>query len=145
MIDKIDLFRLTADRMRYLTERQTVIARNVANADTPGYRAQDTAPFSFEGALLGTGGTSGAANGAGAAAPLALVRTAASHLASPQSGAITPTAQTSGTYGEKPDGNTVSIEEQMVKSADVANAFALATTAYSKAITLVKLAISGSK
>ena len=31
--------------MRYLTERQTLIARNVANADTPGYKAQDLAPF----------------------------------------------------------------------------------------------------
>ena len=60
-----------------------------------------------------------------------------------------PSGSTPGTstnsYGEKPDGNTVSIEEQMMKSADVANAFALASTAYGKAITLMKIAIGTSK
>ena len=46
MLSGIDLFQVAGDRMRYLTERQTVIARNIANADTPGYKAQDLTPFS---------------------------------------------------------------------------------------------------
>ena len=45
MLSGIDLFQVAGDRMRYLTERQTLIARNIANADTPGYKAQDLAPF----------------------------------------------------------------------------------------------------
>jgi flagellar basal-body rod protein FlgB len=142
MIDAIDLFRLTGARMRYLTERQTVIARNIANADTPGYRAQDAAPFSFDSALL----RGGAAASAGVAAPLALASTQPGHFGAQPA---LPSGSTPGTstnsYGEKPDGNTVSIEEQMMKSADVANAFALASTAYGKAITLMKIAIGTSK
>ena len=69
MLEEIDLFRLAGSRMRYLTERQSVVARNIANADTPGYRAQDLTPFSFDSLLLRGGSP------AGAAAPLALART----------------------------------------------------------------------
>jgi flagellar basal body rod protein FlgB len=44
-------------------------------------------------------------------------------------------------YGEKPDGNEVSIEEQMVKAADNTNAFALVSAAYAKSIAIMKLSI----
>lgn len=33
--------------LTYLTRRQEVIASNIANADTPGYRTRDLAPPSF--------------------------------------------------------------------------------------------------
>ena len=61
MLEAIDLFRLAGDRMRYLNGRQSVIARNIANADTPGYQAQDTAAFSFTSAVLRNAGTGGSA------------------------------------------------------------------------------------
>lgn len=38
--------RLTA-RMRWLTARQAVLAQNVANADTPGYKTRDIVPPKF--------------------------------------------------------------------------------------------------
>src|ERR1700692_3913587 len=70
MISGIDLFRVAGDRMRYLTERQAVIARNIANADTPDFKAQDLAPFNPVGALSASGGTS----------PLSLVQTNPAHM-----------------------------------------------------------------
>jgi flagellar basal-body rod protein FlgB len=48
-------------------------------------------------------------------------------------------------YGEKPNGNTVSLEEQMMKQADVANNYALAAAAYSKSLSLMKTAIDFGK
>lgn len=137
MLNAIDLFRIAGDQMRYLTQRQTVIARNIANADTPGYQAQDLAPPSFDSALAGTGAT----GGAGAAPPLMLARTDAGHLASSPATTTTHQVLTSGASSEKPDGNTVSLEEQMEKSADISDAFALANAAYTKSITLMKIAI----
>jgi flagellar basal-body rod protein FlgB len=140
MLEEIDLFRLTGDRMRYLTERQAVIGRNIANADTPGYQAQDTAPFSVPSMLSGGGAAASAAS-----APLVLARTQPGHIAPPGGSTQTQRTVAPNGYGEKPNGNTVSLEEQMVKSADVSNAFALASAAYAKTITLMKISIDSGR
>src|SRR5262249_21353878 len=47
-LSKMPLFSLVAQRLGWLSERQRVLAENVANADTPGYRAHDLAPLSFK-------------------------------------------------------------------------------------------------
>lgn len=39
------LFALGSQRSRWLAERQSVVAENVANANTPAYRAKDVEPF----------------------------------------------------------------------------------------------------
>ena len=138
MLSGIDLFRLAGDRMRYLTERQSVITRNIANADTPGYRAQDLAPFTVPQGVPGSGTSASMAS----MGPLALVRTSPRDIAAPNGGAPSPQLiETDPTYGENASGNTVSIEQQMLKSADVANAFSIATAAYSKSLSLFKIAI----
>ena len=141
MIEKIDLFRLAGARMDYLAERQSVIARNIANADTPGYTARDLTPFSFANVMARQGGTA-ASTGPG----LEMARTSTAHLtATPAaSAAVTAAgvpAKPSGNYGEKPDGNRVSIEEQMIKAADNTSAFALVSAAYAKSISIMKLSI----
>lgn len=136
MLEAIDLFRLSGSRMRYLTEQQTVIAKNIANADTPGYQAQDMAPFTFDSALLRAGSTA-----AGAAPTLALTQTEVGHLAPATANGGAEALRKGNTYGEKPDGNTVSLEEQMVKSADVGNQFALANSAYTASLSLMRTAI----
>jgi flagellar basal-body rod protein FlgB len=40
------LHALAAQRVNYLSSRQTLVAGNVANANTPGFKAQDLKPFS---------------------------------------------------------------------------------------------------
>jgi flagellar basal-body rod protein FlgB len=142
MLEEIDLFRLTGDRMRYLTERQAVIARNIANTDTPGYQAQDTAPFTFDSTLLRTGA---AASNAGHAPALTLVRTDPGHIPLPPASAAAASMTKDAASTEKPDGNTVSLEEQMVKSADIGNGFALASAAYTKSLSLMNIAIDAGK
>ena len=47
-VDDIPLFGMLRGRLGWLSERQRVVAENVANADTPGYRARDlSAPADF--------------------------------------------------------------------------------------------------
>jgi flagellar basal-body rod protein FlgB len=131
MLEGINLFRVADNRLQYLAERQNVIARNIANADTPGYVGQDLAPFD---ATLAGGSTSGTGS------PLQLTRTSADHLGSSTAAAANLAGSVAG-YGEKPDGNRVSIEEQMVKSADNSNTFALVSAAYAKSIAILKMSI----
>lgn len=39
------LFQIASARMDWLSNRQKVVASNIANADMPGYRAQDVTSF----------------------------------------------------------------------------------------------------
>lgn len=76
MLDKLTQtldFNATALLLR--SERTRVLAGNIANADTPHYKARD---FDFRSALRQATATATAATGAGAAAPLA--RTQQGHL-----------------------------------------------------------------
>ena len=41
----IQLFELTSRQAHWLTVRQSVVAGNIANANTPNYAARDVAPF----------------------------------------------------------------------------------------------------
>lgn len=97
-VSQIPLFALADRRTAWLAARQAVLAQNIANADTPHYRARDLAAF-----------------GGGFAGHLALTATAPGHLA----GAPASLAKPLATPGRRaPDGNSVAIDEQLVKVAD---------------------------
>jgi flagellar basal-body rod protein FlgB len=142
MLESIALFSLTDARLRYLAERQNVIAANIANADTPNYQAKDLPPFEPQSPLLAAGQTS-----AGMAPPLALVRTSSADLQSPDvtTGDLAPESVVARAYDEKPDGNSVSLEEQMEKAANTTDAFSLASAAYAKSLSIMKIAIDSGK
>ena len=44
-MNPIQLFELTSKQAEWLQVRQSVVAGNIANANTPGFRAQDVASF----------------------------------------------------------------------------------------------------
>ena len=134
MLDGIELTRISSARMRYLSERQGIIARNIANADTPGFRAQDLRPFSFESRLLAQGNDM---------RPLTIARTNSAHLGLPSAAGIARLDRAAAAYGEKPNGNTVNLEEQMVKAADTNGAHELATATYRRSNALLRMAASG--
>lgn len=138
MLEGISLLQLSSERMRYLTQRQSVITRNIANADTPGYQSQDLKPFAPTNPLLRN------SEGAGAAPPLRMAVTNSGHLGFGLTGTTEPQLQRKArAYDEKPDANNVSIEEQMVKANDVANAFDVATAAYKSSVALLKTSLGG--
>ena len=47
-ISVIPILSMLRTRMQWHQERQRVLAENVANAETPNYRARDLAPPTFE-------------------------------------------------------------------------------------------------
>ncbi|HUA53353.1 MAG TPA: flagellar basal body protein [Candidatus Sulfotelmatobacter sp.] len=47
-LSKQTLFRMIAERISYMGERQKVLSQNIANADTPNYQARDLKPLNFK-------------------------------------------------------------------------------------------------
>ena len=104
----IYLFELAAQKAEWLSARQTAIASNVANANTPDYKAVDIAPFS---AVLD-------------AAPLAMAAGAGNLALSGVSGASFREIEPEG--GEETlSGNTVNLERQMIALGDVGRDFTM--------------------
>ena len=59
---KINLFKALSRKMAWLSDRQEVLAQNIAEANTPGYKAKDIKPADFRDILGQTGpATAGAA------------------------------------------------------------------------------------
>src|SRR5205085_1062488 len=87
-LDDIPLFGMLRSRLGYLSERQRLIAQNVANADTPGYRPQDLRPFTVQ---MAQAAQSGSAGGGG----VELALTSSRHIAAAprQRAAVYPTVQ----------------------------------------------------
>src|SRR3954470_7525057 len=79
-------------RMHWHQERQRLLAENVANADTPGFKPRDLAPPDF-GRPLAAGG-----------APLVLARTDAAHVA-PSGGTTQFQQEKRGGHEVRPAGN----------------------------------------
>jgi flagellar basal-body rod protein FlgB len=131
MLDGIDVFRVTGARMRHLAARQNLLAQNIANADTPHYQARDLRPFTFESALLR--GMQGA--------PLRMAGAHPGHIT--EARMDTPMVTRNASTSEDPDGNRVSLEEQMLKQADVARSYDMATTVYRRTAALMRTAIGG--
>ena len=105
---------LAEARLRWLDRRQELLARNIANADTPGYRARDLAPF--------------ARHLARAADPRSLARTDPGHLA--PAGAGSPAARATPAEEVSPNGNAVSLDEQALRVAETDSAHSLAMSLY---------------
>ena len=132
--DDLPLFTMLKGRLGHLTQRQRVIGQNVANADTPGYAAQDVRAFSFADAVKAQRGGGG----------VAAARTNAAHLAAPSSapnGAaavwtshLTPDSETT------LDGNSVVLEEQMIKMAEARADYDAAVRFYQKSMGMIRMA-----
>jgi flagellar basal-body rod protein FlgB len=130
-LSKIPLFEAITRRMAWLGERQGVLAQNVANADTPGYVAQDVKPPSFAELLSGAGGR------------LKLATTAPGHVVPVQAGDSFRLAPQKVTE-RAPNGNAVQLEDQMMKISDTANDYALTTSLYRQQLGLFKLVLGRS-
>src|SRR5712692_11335138 len=53
-LGNIPLFKAMMSRMAWLTERQQVLAQNVANADTPNFKPRDLKAVSFRDLVAGS-------------------------------------------------------------------------------------------
>lgn len=128
-LGNVPLFKAMMSRMSWLTQRQQVLAQNVANADTPNFKPRDLTPLSFRD-ILGE-------SPAGATGQLQLVATQANHLAAPGA-ANTFRAVVDRSAVASPSGNGVSVEDQMLKVSATANEFQMTTDLYRRHVAMLK-------
>jgi flagellar basal-body rod protein FlgB len=87
--------------MSLAAKRQTLIASNLANLDTPGYHTRD---FSFEGAMKSAL--------SGQNSPATLVTTHPMHLQGSATSSLPPTTDALQPSAERNDGNDVSLDRE---------------------------------
>lgn len=133
-LDDIPLFAMLKGRMNYFSARQRVIAENVANSDTPGFTPRDIAAPSFEQAMRAA--RSGPASHAGG-----LARTNPAHIAGPAGGQASPfTPERAPDSETRQDGNSVVLEEEMLKMAESRMNYDAAISFYQKSLNLLRMA-----
>jgi len=124
--------------MKALSERQQVIAQNLANSETRGFKARETLAPDFS-ALLAAQGDGGPAKVARPSVRI-ISGMAALGARQPNGGSIVADSDTSET---KPDGNNVMIEDQMLKMGQLQADYAALTNIYRKQMGLLKTATGG--
>jgi flagellar basal-body rod protein FlgB len=115
------------NKLKYLSTRQSVIADNIANANTPHFRSSDLKPMN---------------NPSGR---LQLVTTSPAHISS---GGISKSGRfqkmrDKDTYDTMPNGNNVDLEQQMVKMSDTDLQYKETTSMMKQMNGLIRLAVGG--
>ncbi|MCB1591091.1 MAG: flagellar basal body rod protein FlgB [Alphaproteobacteria bacterium] len=130
----IALFKAIGAKLDYLSQRHKVIAENIANADTPGYRPRDLKPVDFGSILKGV-----SEEGAGNVRP---ATTDSRHLgsASGEPGAAGERDQKK-VYEVAPVGNAVIIEEQLLSAGRNVMDYNLMLNVYQKQVGMMKIAL----
>ncbi|MEM9581643.1 MAG: FlgB family protein [Pseudomonadota bacterium] len=126
MLTSLEIFQSAQAMARHAASQQSVVARNIANADTPGFKAmmvpeRDTTATALpmkSGRDLARSDHIAIAGSATAAAPIK-----------------DPNAITA------PNGNSVSVEMEILKSIEAERAHSRAMTVYQSALTILKASI----
>ena len=134
-ISDMPLMAMLKERMGWLSARQNVLAQNVANADTPGYTARDLKPINFEDILQGTTTPSQFQGG--------MTTTDPRHISLKPQGSSDYNDFASPDVAANPSGNSVSLEQEMIRVSDTQAEYQAASNLYAKALSMMKTAIGG--
>lgn len=132
VIGNISIFAALKTKMNWHQTRQTLLAENIANAETPNYQGRDLKKFNFADHLEGGGIRS-----------IAAVRTHGNHIAPSgvEGGLGGFSAKSMASYEITPDGNGVVLEDEMMKVTGNQMDFQAATMLYTRSIKLIRTAM----
>ncbi|WP_244639985.1 flagellar basal body rod protein FlgB [Devosia pacifica] len=126
----LPIFAALNDKMRWHQTRQGLLAENVANADTPGYQGRDLAPYSFSERL-----------GQVSSADLGTRTTRPMHISVSSSSVSGHDARRLNSFEVTPEGNGVSLEDEMMKVTSNLMDYQAATSLYQKSVRILKNAL----
>jgi flagellar basal-body rod protein FlgB len=131
-INDLPILSALRTKMQWHQERQRVLAENVSNANTPNFRPSDLVEPKFDRKGTNVDATMGS---------LAMMRTSATHIG--VSGGVSSFRGDGGRSGflTKPAGNSVNLEDQMLKVSGNQMDYAAATSLYTRSLGLLKTAI----
>jgi len=122
MFDRLEIFRMSSAMASHAGHRQALVAENMANVDTPGYRAKRLPSFAE------------LAESPQQAAPLRASRSA--HLFGTKQETLNAQVVRERS-NPSPDGNTVSVETEMLEAIEVRREHSRALAIYRSALTIL--------
>lgn len=141
--NKIPLFQMVTNKMDWLGQRQKVLARNIANVNTPNFKPQDVKQPDFAEAVRQSapGATAGSTSMGGST--IALTTTNPAHMpAIPAPEDDLGRFEVNNPDGPKrPNGNTVVLENELGKVGRTAMDYELMTNVYRKYVSMFKTAL----
>jgi len=132
-LDGLTLFTAVKKRLSWLGQRQEVLAQNIANANTPDYRASDLKPFEFREIVRRE------------TMQVNMAQTGSKHLEGERR-AIRDFYEDNYTkpFETSPDGNAVVLEEQMSKVNETTINHRFTTEIYKKHLGMLRMALGRS-
>ena len=131
-ITDVPILSMLRTKLNWNQERQKVLAENVANSDTPNFRERDLVAPKFPDSSTIT---------AVPVAPVQLATTEGGHIGGISLSGSSFSTQSKGNYEVRPTGNSVNLEEEMMKVAANQMDYQAATALYSRSLNLLKVAI----
>ncbi|MGR3497364.1 MAG: flagellar basal body rod protein FlgB [Limimaricola soesokkakensis] len=128
MLDGMSFFALASKRLDWLAARQKVVSENIANANTPGFRAKEVSGFE---ALL-----AGRQAGIATTDPRHITSSGGRHE-------TTRVIDDPVAWERSIDGNSVVLEQQTVKASEISESYRLATQLYRKGHELLTMSATG--
>lgn len=118
MSDDLKILSMASAMAKHAARRHQVLAQNIANADTSGYQAKDLEPFAD-----------------------AYSRSMSSVGETPKTGDNWRVVVSSAAGSVSPNGNSVSLDDQMMRSVEAQQAHEAATAIYKKTIDILRLSL----
>ena len=128
-LQKVPILSMLTKKMSWLNERQRVLAQNIANADTPGFRPNDLKNVDFARAVSALD------------RKLTVAATAQSHIKPRIGNAEWRSEEVKKPFEVAPAGNAVVLEEEVMKVAETQADYQLITNLYKKNVGFIKAAL----
>jgi flagellar basal-body rod protein FlgB len=129
-LSSIPLFSALTDKMKWHQTRQGLLAENVANAETPGYRGRDLKAYGFQDHMR-----------AMSVASIATTATNPGHIVKASGGGEAFGSRQLNNFEITPEGNGVTLEDEMMKVTANQMDYSAVTAIYSRSIRIIKTAL----
>ena len=127
---KMQLLTALTEKMRWHQTRQTLLAENVANAETPGYRGRDLKAFSIEDRMPSM-----------STATMATATTQPAHIGVTGTGTGSFATRELNNFELTPEGNGITLEDEMMKVAGNQVDYQTITALYTRSLKLIRTAL----
>jgi flagellar basal-body rod protein FlgB len=121
----LSIFTTLGEKMRWHQARQSLLAENVANAETPGYRGRDLKAFALDDPRAG----------------ISTATTQPRHISANAASPSAHGAQRMASFEITPSGNGVTLEDEMMKVTTNMMDYQAATTLYQKSVRILRTAL----
>ena len=127
---KLPLLSALTEKMKWHQARQGLLAENVANAETPGYKGRDLKAFGFTEHMANL-----------STAKIETMTTQPTHISVQATGADGFGARDMNSFEVTPEGNGVTLEDEMMKVTSNQMDYQTITAIYTRSLSILKSAL----